>query len=202
MKTRSMFQIPMLQSILRATAVFLIKIMGWKVVFDKAELDKLRKAVVVGAPHTSNWDFPLMLLGVLEMGLPVNWIGKHTLFKWPLGAVMRFLGGIPLHRKQSKNFVDAVVEQFELAEEMVLVIAPEGTRKPVERWKSGFYHMAYNAKVPIILAYVDYAKKEMGVMEVVTPSGDAADEILRFQRIYAKVAGKNPENYYYPKPEE
>lgn len=196
MRSRSMFQIPFLRRKLRAMAIFILKVRGWTVAFDQSELEKIKKGVVVGAPHTSNWDFPLMLLGVLVMGLPVNWIGKHTLFKGVLGPIMRFLGGIELNRAKSENFVDSVVEQFNVIDEMMLVIAPEGTRKPVEKWKSGFYHMAFNAQIPIILAYVDYAKKEMGVIKVVMPSGNADEEIAHFQKLYSQVSGKNPENYY------
>jgi 1-acyl-sn-glycerol-3-phosphate acyltransferase len=163
-------------------------------VIDIEELRGLNKAVIIGAPHTSNWDFPIMLMAVLIMRLPVNWIGKHTLFTRGFGPLMRFLGGIAIDRRQKQNFVSQVADKFSSYDELFIVVAPEGTRKAVQQWRTGFYYMAYSAKVPIVLAYVDYAKKTIGVLSVETPSGDADSDIAHYQRLYKDVVPKNPQN--------
>lgn len=184
---------PFVSGFFRMIAIAIAAITGWKVV---AEKPALKKAVFVGAPHTSNWDFLVMLMGILVWRLDMRWIGKHTLFVGPLGPVMRWLGGIPLNRDSSINFVDQMIRHFDNSDSLLLIIAPEGTRKPVERWRSGFYHMAYGASVPIVLTYVDYGKKEVGIKAIEMPAGDAEKDIARYQKLYAGITGKNPHHYH------
>ena len=127
------------------SAVF--RMAGWDV---EGEIPNLSKFVIIGAPHTSNWDFPVAMALVLAIGLDAHWIGKHTLFRWPFGGLMRRLGGVPVVRSERRGEVDQIVEQFKDHERMVFGLSPEGTRRRVERWKTGFYHIALGAGVPIL----------------------------------------------------
>lgn len=190
---RTLLTTPVLAPLCHHIAVLMARLTGWKIVCQQPNL---KKAVFIGAPHTSNWDFLVMLMAILIWRLDMRWIGKHTLFIGPFGPLMRWLGGIPLNRQGSTNFVDQMIEHFNNNERLLLVIAPEGTRAPVERWRSGFYHMAHGAGVPIVLSYIDYRKREAGIELIELPSGDAEQDIARYQRIYAQKTGKHPANYF------
>lgn len=148
----------------------------------------LPKFVIIGAPHTSNWDLPHALAAAIELGVRIQWMGKASLFKWPFGGFMRWLGGIPVDRSKHNNAVQQVVEKFKAADRLIVVIPPEGTRSEVQRWKSGFYHIASGAGVPIVLAFCSYTKREIGVAQVFWPSGDYDADLPRIQAVYAAVA--------------
>lgn len=145
------------------------------------------KCVITGAPHTSNWDFIFVLGAVEELGLRPAFIGKHTLFKWPMTRFMHDMGGIPVDRGRTKNFVEQVVAAFESADELALVIAPEGSRGSDGRWKSGFYHIAAGAGVPIVPAWVDQANRRGGIGEPIWPTGDYAADLARIAAFYRSV---------------
>jgi len=189
----TVFSTPIFTPCIRFIALLFAKLFGWKVPDSRPELEK---AVLIGAPHTSNWDFFVMLMGALIMRLEVNWIGKHTLFVGPMGPIMRWLGGTGIDRSASKNFVDSVVEQFNTHKKLMVVIAPEGTRSPVPKWRSGFYFMAHLAEVPIVMSYVDYQKKIVGIYEVFQTTGDAEQDIAYMQSVYAKIPGRHTHNYH------
>jgi 1-acyl-sn-glycerol-3-phosphate acyltransferase len=150
------------------------------------------KLVCVCAPHTSNWDLPLFLAAAAALGLRVSWLGKHTLFRFPFGGMLRALGGIPVDRTRSTHLVQHVAEIFEARDGLLLGIAAEGTRKRTEHWKSGFYFMALEAKVPLGLAYVDFANRTIGFKGFMTPTGDVRADMDRIRAVYAGVRGKNP----------
>ena len=151
-------------------------------VSDHSQADRLvdsrrtlphQRCVLIGAPHTSNWDFPLMLMVVLKLELRVFWMGKHTLFPFPFGWLMKWLGGIPIDRSASHNMVSETVRQYAENDELVVLIPPEGTHakgQAVEEWFLS--HLANNAKVPILLGYVDANKKQAGFADFYSPSGD------------------------------
>jgi len=164
---------------------------GWRAT---GELDPGRKAVLVAAPHTSNWDFLYMLAISSALDFPVHWIGKHTLFEGPLGGLLRRLGGISVDRRASHNAVEQVVAAFRNQSEFVLVIAPEGTRGRGKHWKTGFYYMALGAGVPMQLGFVDYKRKACGLGPVLVPSGDLAADMAVMRAFYRDVQGKFPEN--------
>ncbi|MFQ5690508.1 MAG: lysophospholipid acyltransferase family protein [Gemmatimonadota bacterium] len=168
----------------------ILRLFGWKV---RAHLPRSRRYVLIGAPHTSNWDFPVALLALRALNIPGRWVGKHTLFRWPLGPIMRRLGGVPVDRRSSHRFVEQIVERFRENEELVIVISPEGTRRRTPYWRTGFYYIARNAGVPIALGYLDYGRKEAGVDGVVVPSGDLERDLEAFRRFYADKTGKRPE---------
>lgn len=151
------------------------------------------KYVLIGAPHTSNLDFVFMLLLKFAAGLKLNWVGKHTAFTNPLGPLMRAWGGIPVDRRTSNQFVEQMVEVFNRSERMALVIAPEGTRGRSERWRTGFYHIAAGAGVPIVLGYIDYRKKVVGLGPSFYPSGDIHQDFTQIREFYRGKAGRRPE---------
>ena len=187
----TVFSTPLVTPLLRLVAVLLLKLIGWKAIGEEI---KNPKFVLIGAPHTSNWDFPLMLLVVLKLRLPVFWIGKHTLFPFPFAPLMKWLGGIPIDRSKSHNVVNDIVKQFKQHESLVILIPPEGTRSKVKDWKTGFYHIANNAGVPILLGYVDAGKKEAGIADFFNPGGDLENDMKEIRAFYATKKGIRAEN--------
>jgi 1-acyl-sn-glycerol-3-phosphate acyltransferase len=177
-------------SIAQVVAQTILRLLGWKI---EARLPQARKFVLVGAPHTSNWDFILMLLIMNALGLQLNWVGKDSLFNGSFGSLMRRLGGIPVDRSARNGFVDQMVAEFERREAMILVIAPEGTRGKSKYWKTGFYYIAQGARVPIALGYVDYAQKIGGIGASLQPNGDIQADMLPIARFYAEITGKHPQ---------
>jgi 1-acyl-sn-glycerol-3-phosphate acyltransferase len=183
---RSLFRTPVLQPLLALLAIGLLRLAGWKVV---GGLPANTKYVLIGAPHTSNWDFVLMLLAVLKVGMDVHWLGKKNLFPFPFAGFMRWLGGIPVDRSKSNNLVDQLVALFGRRDELILIIPPEGTRSQVERWKSGFYYVAQGAGVPILLGFVDGSRREVGFGPLFYPTGDYATDLPAIQDFYREKRG-------------
>ncbi len=169
-----------------------LRLVGWTLVDEPAE--RPPKYVLIGAPHTSNWDFPIGMLGLIGLGVKRNWVGKHTLFRPPLGWLMRALGGVPLDRTKRHNFVEQVVAAFHASDEMVIALTPEGTRSYTPGWKTGFYYIALGAGVPIILGFIDYPRRSLGLGPVFRPSGDLDADLERIRDFYADKTGKRPEN--------
>ena len=169
-----------------------MRLTGWD--FEGA-LPNEPKFVVIVAPHTSNWEFPLGVAVLFTLGFRVSFLGKHTIFKWPLGPVMRWLGGIPVERSVSRDRVAEAVAAFNTAEKLVLVIAPEGTRKLVPRWKSGFYHVAHGAHVPIVPVFFDFRRKMVGLGPPFTTTGDHDGDIAHIKEFFRGVTARHPENY-------
>jgi 1-acyl-sn-glycerol-3-phosphate acyltransferase len=149
--------------------------------------------VVIAAPHTSNWDFVYALGAYREMGLPVRYLAKKELFRFPFKKLFTATGGIPVERKKSRNQVDAIVELFGKTEELYLMMAAEGTRKWVEKWKSGFYVAAQQAGVPILMGFLDYRTKTAGFGPALYPSGNIEADMAKIKAFYSTVTGKFPE---------
>lgn len=145
---------------------------------------KLPKFLLVGAPHTSNWDFIYFAGAVQEVGIKPSFIGKHTLFKWPMTRFMYDMGGMPIDRSAPRGYVQSVVDRINEADEIALVIAPEGTRSSNGRWKSGFYHIAHNAGVPIVPAWLDVTTGRAGFGEALMPSGDFHADLAKMLAFY------------------
>lgn len=167
-----------------------LKALGWQIVGRFPDLDKY---VIIGAPHTSNWDFAIAMLYMYASGERFNWIGKASLFRWPQGVLARRLGGIPVVRERRENFVAQTVAAYERAGRLVLVIAPEGTRKNAAYWRSGFYYIAMGAQVPIVMGFIDYKKRQIGMGPLLHPSGDLAADFVFIQAFYQGVQGLHPE---------
>ena len=188
---RTVFNTPVLTPLLRLIASAILAIIGWRAIGKPLNNQRF---VLIGAPHTSNWDFPLMLMVVLKLRLKPNWMGKHSLFMFPFGGFMRWLGGIPIDRSQHNGVVDQVVEQYRQNPQLVVLVPPEGTRKQVKEWKTGFYHIARNAGVPILMGYLDVGKKEAGLADFFFPTGDTEADILAIRAFYADKKGIRPAN--------
>jgi Acyltransferase len=168
----------------------LMKMFGWKSILAPAPS---KKFVALGYPHTSNWDFIPAVAWAWSTGLKMNFVGKAALFKGMMGPIMKALGGIPLERDKSKNFVDQIVEIIKSRDEIALIVAAEGTRKKAEYWRSGFYYMALEAKVPIGLAYMDWTKREIGIKQYLMPSGDLEKDFEIIKAYYQGVVGHDPD---------
>ncbi|MGC4121141.1 MAG: lysophospholipid acyltransferase family protein [Myxococcales bacterium] len=167
-----------------------LRVFGWSL---DERLPDVERAVLVAAPHTSNWDLPFSIAVAWALGVRMQWVGKHTLFRPPFGWFMRRLGGIGVDRSQSSDTVEALVKIFAGRPELMLLIAPSGTRRKAPRWKTGFYYVAVGARVPIVLAYLDYRRKRGGLGEVFVPSGDIGRDFEAIRSFYAPIRGKFPE---------
>lgn len=187
----TVFCTPVITPLLRWISIVVLKLVGWKAIGK--ELHNAR-FVLIGAPHTSNWDFPLMLMVVLKLRLQLFWMGKHTLFPFGLGWFMKWLGGIPINRSKSHNVVNDIVRLYQEHPDLVVLVPPEGTRKKVTNWKSGFYHIANNAGVPILMGFVDAAKKEAGLADFFYPTGDIEADMVAIRSFYAGKKGLLAEN--------
>ena len=165
-------------------------IFGWNVT---GQIPHGGKFVIVGAPHTSNWDFPFTLAALYTFRLKISWMGKNTLFKKPFGKIMRWLGGIPIDRSSEHGVVDQIIKQFNESQKLVVTIAPSGTRKKRDYWKSGFYWIAYTAKVPILCGYLDYRRKTACLGLSFVPTGDIKKDMDRIRGFFKGIRGKNPE---------
>lgn len=156
-------------------------------------------AVLIGAPHTSNWDFAFMLAICWRYGFAPKWLGKHTLFKPPFGGLMRALGGIPVNRANPGRLVDEVVAQVRSGSPFFLVVTPEGTRKRGTVWKSGFYRIARDADLPVVLGYVDSTTRTAGLGPTIHLTGDVSADMDAFRAFYADKRGINPEDFTPPR---
>ena len=174
----------------RRWARSLLALAGWRV---EVTPPPGPKCVIAVSPHTSNWDFFVGYLAKLAAGLPLHFVGKHTIFRWPLGPVLRRMGGIPVDRSAPAGLLPQLLREMEARPWMWLAIAPEGTRAKVDRWKSGFYRLAVAAKVPIGLAYIDYAARVVGLSTYLEPTGDEEVDLARIRAAYAGKVGKRPE---------
>jgi Acyltransferase len=151
------------------------------------------KAILIAAPHTSNWDLPFMLACAWVYRLDLSWIGKHTLFDGAGGKFLSWLGGVPVDRRARHGAVGQVIDKFEAAEKLILAIAPMGTRRKTPFWKSGFYHMAHGANVPVICTFLDFERKRCGVGPVFRLSGDMEADMDRIRAFYADISALRPD---------
>jgi 1-acyl-sn-glycerol-3-phosphate acyltransferase len=167
---------------------------GWSVLNEVPP--ETHKFVLIGAPHTSNWDFILTLLVAGVLDLDFAWVGKDSLFRWPYGELMRRLGGVSVDRTKAHGYVDQLAEKLERADRMALVIAPEGTRSKSDRWRSGFYWIAREADVPIVMGFVDYSRREAGLGPTIesVATKDKKAVMDRLREFYADKKGLYPEN--------
>jgi len=170
----------------------LLAIFGWRV--DGTFPDR-RKFVAIIAPHTSNWDFFFGICAIFAVGIRVSWIGKHTLFRWPFGRVMRWLGGTPVDREMSSGRVDRTIALIEQRESFILGVSPEGTRRRVARWRSGFYHVAVGAGVPILLTHLDYSRRVVGVGPTFEPTGDEQADLDSIRAFYDVRWARHPQQF-------
>ena len=189
----TIFNTPFVTPLVRMLCRFFLWVSGWEKAGEMPE--NCRRCVIIAAPHSSNWDFPITLaLFFLFRLKKVYWTGKESLFSFPFKKIMGWLGGIPINRKFSSNYVEQLAELLRANDEMMIVIQPEGTRKKVKEWKTGFYIVAREANVPIVLGFLDYAKKTGGVLGTFNRFGKTEDtiiEIRKIRKLYRRIRGKN-----------
>lgn len=171
-------------------AAALLHLCGWR--WALPERPSPDKAVIVFYPHTSNWDFVWGILVRCACGWPVSWIGKHSLFRGPMGPLFRRIGGIPINRSAPGGFAEKIADEFRQHDSLLIAIAPEGTRKYVPCWKSGFYRIARAAGVPVLLVYIDYGKREIGLRGELALSSDGAADMARIAAAYAGITAHTP----------
>ena len=168
----------------------LLRLLGWRLVM--VPLPGPRGVLIV-YPHTSNWDFPLGVLARGAMGLPLSWIGKHTLFRWPLAPLLRWLGGTPVNRSAPGRLIEELTAALRSRDWMWLALSPEGTRRRLDHWRSGFYRLARAAEVPVGLGFIDFATRRIGVLGHLTLTGDEAADMARIAAAYQGLQGFKPE---------
>jgi len=172
--------------LLRALGRFYLRLGGWRI---EGVFPDTPKCVAIVAPHTSNWDFPLGVAILWAIELRASWLGKHSLFKPPFAAFFRWLGGIPVDRRASHGVVGACVQAFEAAPALLLGLAPEGTRKGVSRWRTGFYQIATAAGVPILPVAFDFRDHVIHLLPLFTPSGDLERDLPLIQARFSQAHG-------------
>ena len=180
-----------LHTMRRRLGFWLLRSLGWRT--QGAFPPGCERCVLVAAPHTSNLDLFFMLAFAMAFELRVRWVGKHTLFRFPMGILMRFLGGMPVDRRSRQDAVAQMAAHFAREKSLILVIAPEGTRAHGKAWKSGFYWIAHTAGVPIVPSFLDWSKKIAGFGPPIVPSGDLRADMDRLRAVYADVRGLYPE---------
>lgn len=192
----TIFDTPVVNTVMRGFSVGMLRLLGWQAEgMTPEQLAAHPKYVLIAAPHTSNWDFPVTLMVCFALRIRVYWMAKASLFAWPIGWLSRWLGGIAIDRSASHNTVQNTIDAFNAHERLVVIVAPEGTRGRVTHWKTGFYHMAHGAQVPIGLAYLDFARKRGGIGQMYQTSGDIEADMVEIRKFYGSVKGKNPQQF-------
>jgi 1-acyl-sn-glycerol-3-phosphate acyltransferase len=167
------------------------RLLGWKCV---GRTPPFPKFVIIAAPHTSNWDGFLLILAAAMLNLDLSYFGKDSLFKGLVGWFLRYTGGIPLDRSRNQSFVSQAVSWFDRHERFAVGVAPEGTRRFTRGWKTGFYYIALQARVPVVLGFIDYARKEAGILnETLWPSGDIEKDFEQLESLYSPLTPRHPE---------
>jgi 1-acyl-sn-glycerol-3-phosphate acyltransferase len=171
-------------------ARFILRLAGWR---TQVIPPRTSRYVLIGAPHTSNWDFVLVLLLMSAENIPIRLMGKDTLFRGPMGVFMRSLGAIPVNRREKTNLVDQIAAKFDEYEELIIGISTEGTRNKTTYWRTGFYYIALKAEVPIVMAYFDYENKVCGLGPSIKPTGDLQADFEIVRDFYTGIVGKYPQ---------
>jgi 1-acyl-sn-glycerol-3-phosphate acyltransferase len=171
----------------RALGRWTLRVLGWRI---QGALPDLPKMVIIAAPHTSNWDFVVGIAVKQALGLRVTWLGKDSLFRGPLAPLLKFLGGMPVDRAKSNDVVSQVVSEFARRDRMIVALAPEGTRKRVERWRTGFYHIAHGAGVPILPVMLNWGAHALQIGEPFVTTGELDRDMAELQRRYLGISGR------------
>ena len=186
----TIFNTPLITPVCYLLCVLFLRLTGWK---TRGKPGTSSKFVMIAYPHTSNWDVPFTLAICMVYGLKVYWMGKSTLFRGPMGPFMKWLGGIPVKLHESENVVQQIVNAFNRSDELAIVISPEANRAYVNKWKTGFYHIALGAKVPILLGFLDFSRKQGGYLDSFLPTGDLDKDLQEIKAQYLGIEGKYPD---------
>ena len=176
----------------RALATRVLGLFGWKVT---GTMPTAPRFVLIVAPHTSNWDFPLAMLTIFATGLRINWLGKHSIFFFPASLILRWLGGEPIDRGVRSGTVEQSIARFARSEQYILGVSPEGTRRAAPEWRTGFYRIAVGAGVPIVPAALDYRRKVIEFLAAVVPTGDMPSDVAALRRMFTESMAKHPSQF-------
>ena len=179
----------MIKFCLTQLAKALLHLLGWRINLGAWPPNK---CILIFYPHTSNWDFVIGMIARVASGVPCHWFGKHTMFRWPFHKLLLGLGGIPVDREHPSGVIGQLAAEFAKRDSLILGLAPEGTRRKAAYWRSGFYHLALAARVPVGLGFIDFSRKEIGVGPYHWMSGDIASDLARIREFYADRRGKYP----------
>jgi 1-acyl-sn-glycerol-3-phosphate acyltransferase len=176
---------------LRKACLGLLRMFGWT---TSLTWPPERHGIILVYPHTSNWDFPIGVLFRIGHGLPAHWMGKDSMFRWPVRRLFLRIGGVPVNRRAAHGVVASLQQQFQQRDWLWLAVAPEGTRSATDHWKSGFYQLALTADLPIGLGYIDYGRRHIGIDAYIRMTGDEARDLETLRRFYADKQGRIPRN--------
>ncbi len=171
-------------------AAAVLRLFGWRTDLPPPSASKV---LLIVYPHTSNWDFLWGILAKWAVGWPARWLGKHTLFLGPTGRLLRHWGGIAINRSEPSGFIKGLMREIDALDTLILAVTPEGTRGYVDHWKSGFMRIARAADMPVGLAYIDYKRRVVGVLEYMQLTGDEAADMAHIAAAYADVTARCPE---------
>lgn len=181
--------LPRVNPILAWLSRLFLKMTGWKF---EGSIPAIPKYVGILAPHTSNWDFPYILALASAHGIKFSWFGKKEIFRWPVGGFFKAVGGIPIDRSSQENVVQQTARMIRARDQIVLGITPEGTRSKIRYWKTGFYYIARQAQTPIVLMYLDYARKVGGIGPIIETTGDIDADMMQIQEFYRGITARHP----------
>ena len=185
----TIFNTPIIAPALRGLFRVSLRVLGWRVM---GQLPDIPKFVIIGAPHTSNWDFVMFLALAFILKGDLRYMGKKELFRWPYEGFFKWCGGVPVDRSKPQGLVEQTVEAIQEADHFQLVITPEGTRSKVGEWKLGFYHIAKNASIPVVMGFVDSVTKTTGIGPTFTLTDDMEADIAAMQAFFKDKVGINP----------
>ena len=189
----TIFNTPILSTFFHYFARFMMRQRGWRI---EGKLPDIPKFVLIGAPHTSNWDFVLFLGVIFSLRANVRFMGKAELFRFPYGWFFRYCGGVPVDRKKSTGLVEQMVKVSNELDRFILTIAPEGTRHHVVEWKRGFYHIAKNAEIPMVMAVVDGKHKTVRIGQVFHSTENVEADMKAIKGVFDGIVGINPRRKY------
>ena len=189
---QTIFDTPVVKTLLYWASQSYMFVFRWR---KEGAVPDIPKYVMIAAPHTSNWDLVITLVMAFSFRIKIFWIGKHTIFKRPFGSICRWMGGIPVDRRRSGDTVAQIVQVFNGQKNLVIVIPPEGTRRKVHYWKTGFYYIAHGAGVPIVLGYIDYKRKVGGLGPAIMTSGNIDADMDTIKRFYQGIMGKHDDRW-------
>lgn len=188
----TIFDVPVIIPVLSRLSRFIGSLFGWKIV---GELPDYPKMMLAAAPHTSNWDFLVFLYAILHKRIQPRAFAKHTLFWWPLGPILGFLGLIPVSRTHKEHLVRQGIDYLNAVDRTILLITPEGTRACAKEWKSGFYHIAWGARIPLILCKINFATKTIFIGNEFEMTGDYDRDIIGIKDYFRDCVPLKPENF-------
>lgn len=174
-------------SLSRKIGYMILRSMRWRI---EGEIPNLKKMVIIGAPHTTNWDFVIGMSALMALGVRVHWIGKDTIFKWPVKYVWHWLGGEPVDRFHAHGVVEQIIQKFSAHDQFILGLSPEGTRRDIPKWRSGFYHVSVGAGVPILLVAFDFPSKTLRIGELFYPTSNPDSDMLQLTGYFKNFRGK------------